>query len=152
MVRLASIVGAAALATTLASVPAAASPSRSGLCQSVSNVCYGSIPPVRKKVVIHPRNGSREHGTAWITFGFHNTAVVLEFHGAPRAATRTISLRLGGCASRRVVSYLGGVANGRRVVQANAVPRLSGFALVVRAGRSTAHGPIVACGLIPFEK
>jgi hypothetical protein len=152
MVRLASIVCAAALTATLASLSAAAAPATTRGCQSVANVCYGTIPPVRKKVVLQPRNGSREHGAAWITFGFHNTAFVLEFHGAPNAATRTLSLRFGGCSSRRVLFYLGGVSDGRRVVQADAVPRLSGFALVVRAGRSAGDGPIVACGVIPFEK
>jgi hypothetical protein len=152
MARLASIVCAAALGATLACGAATGAPAHVGGCQSVANVCYGTIPPVRKKVVLRPRNGSREHGTAWITFGFHNTAFVLEFHGAPRASPRSLSLRLGGCSSRRVVYYLGGVADGRRVVQADAVPRLSGFALVVRAGRSTSGGPVVACGVIPFEK
>ena len=151
MVRLATI-GCAAALIGAAAAPAGAAPVQSASCEGASVVCFGTLPPVRTRVTLVSEHGSHEHGTAWITFGFHNTAVVVVFQGAPKRAVRTLSLRLGGCSSRKVVYYLGKVARGRRFLQADPVSRLSGFSLVVRAGRSTAGGPIVACGVIPFER
>jgi hypothetical protein len=142
--------GAAAVAVVAAG--AGASPDRAGECNAVAhgaNVCYGTLPPLRRQVMLTSRNGARDHGVASITFGIHDTLVSLKLKGAPKGVRRTAFIRLGGCWGRSVAFPLGNVTHGRRVVRVGIMPRDTGVAIVVRTLHAATAGAVVACGVIP---
>jgi hypothetical protein len=144
-------VGIAAAAASAAS----GASGRHAECESAAqasgptNVCYGTIPPVRTRVVLTSRNGSHEHGVAWIKFGLHETSVVIRLKGAPAGVSLPAHLRVGGCWGGGVVYSLGNVVNGRRVARIDSVPGFAGFSIVIRASIPAERAAVVACGVIP---
>jgi hypothetical protein len=107
----------------------------------------GTLPSSRARVVLKSRNGSGEHGVARVTFGLHQTKVVIQLSGAPSGVTQPAQILRGGC-SGRVMARLGNVANGRSVAKVKPLKHLSGLAIAVHA--SNAEGALlVACGVIP---
>jgi hypothetical protein len=109
--------------------------------------CVGTLPASRRRVVLKSRNGSSEHGVAFLTFGLHQTKVEISLTGAPPGVRQPAHIRKGGCLGR-IVARLGSVVSGRRLAKVARLVHRSGFAIVVRA--STAEGAaVVACGLIP---
>jgi hypothetical protein len=129
---------------------ASGSPARSTQCEVATGadwVCIGTLPSSRAKVVLKSRNGSSERGLARVTFGFHQTKVVIRLSGAPSGVSQPAQILRGGC-SGRVLARLGSVVNGRSLAKVKPLKHLSGLAIAVHA--STAEGaPVVACGVIP---
>jgi hypothetical protein len=140
----------AALATTLATVAcavaAAGTPARSHDCLVAGNVCLGSLPPSHTRVTLKSLNGSGERGVAAVTLGLHQTKVVFRLTGAPAGVRQTVNLLKGGCGGR-VLLRLGTIVNGRGVVRANSISRLSGFAIAVHASSGTGAA-IAACAVV----
>lgn len=113
------------------------------------SVCLGSIAPSRVRVALRSRNGSREHGAAFVTLGLHETKFVIRLRRAPHGTRQPAALRSGSCRSPgRIVYPLGNVVDGRREARLDPDARVTGLVLTVR--ESTAAGaPVVACGLVP---
>jgi hypothetical protein len=115
-----------------------------------ANACYGTIPPVRTRVLLQSLSGSQEHGVAWITFGLHETNVVIRLKGAPTDVKQPARLYVGGCRGHRGIVYnLGNVVNGRRNVRIESLPRVTGFSIDVREHGRYTSAAVVACGVIP---
>jgi hypothetical protein len=112
-------------------------------------VCYGALAPVRRKVVLTSRNSLHVHGVAWITFGFHETRVVIRLRGVPKGFSRPAQLRVGGCWGKGVVYGLGNVVSGRRTASIDPVARVTGISIVVGASKPAERAAVVACGMIP---
>jgi hypothetical protein len=118
----------------------------------VTKVCYGTLPPVRSRVVLTSLRGFQEHGVAWITFGLHETNVVIRLRGAPKDVKQPAHLYVGGCRGARGNVYnLGNVVNGRRDTKINSLPRLTGFSIDVRESLPAGGTAVVACGVIPLR-
>jgi hypothetical protein len=141
--------GALAAAVVVAASPAAAE--RQGACVAVARgdrgaiVCIGA-PPNMARVVLRSRNGSAQRGLAVITFGLHQTKVVIRLRGAPQGVGQPAYLYEGSCrGAGKAVAFLGLVRNGRRVALADPVPHVSGYSVKIR--ESTAAGArVIACG------
>ena len=131
------------VASIAASVTAGAA-ARSGECEAAGKVCLGTLPSSHSRVVLKSVNGSSEHGVAEITFGFHETKVVLRLRGAP-AGAQAVHVLAGGCAGK-VVKRLGAIVGGRGTRSAGPLRHVSGYAIAVRS--STAGSAIVACGVV----
>jgi hypothetical protein len=114
------------------------------------NVCIGSIPVSKFRVVLKSTNGSRERGVAWIEFGLHETRVVIRMSGAPREVSQPAHLHAGACGSdRKVVASLGSVRNGRGVASVDPLS-VSSRRYAIDIHESTVTGAtIVACGSVP---
>jgi hypothetical protein len=146
------LTGAAVLAVT-ASVASASRAHRSE-CQSVASadrrgyVCLGALPTLRTRVALTSRNGSHEHGTALITFGLHETDVVLRLSRPTESVKRTAFLRIGGCWGAPAYE-LGKVVDGRLVTTIDPLPRVTGVSVVVRVHKAAPGNVVVACGVIP---
>jgi hypothetical protein len=143
----------ASAAVCLPVVGASAAPSRGSKCEVAGRtdggqtVCIGTLPASRSTVTLKSQNGSSEHGVAVVTFGFHQTKVVITLSGAPAGVRQPARIRRGGCLGPSV-SSLGNVVNGKRSAKVGPLPHVSGYSIVVHA--STAPGAaIVACGVIP---
>jgi hypothetical protein len=145
---------AAGIAAAAAST-ASGSSGRHSECEAVAqgvgaaNVCYGALPPVRARVVLRSRNSLHVHGVAWITFGLHETRVVIRLRGVPKGFSGPAHLRVGGCWGRGVEYGLGNVVRGRRTASIDPVARVTGISIVVGAARPTGRAAVVACGMIP---
>jgi hypothetical protein len=145
-----------ALASAALCFPAAvatASPERGKECEAATRtdggqtVCIGTLPSSRSKVVLKGWKGSGEHGVAVVTFGFHETKVVITLNGAPTGVGQPARIRRGGCFGP-TVSSLGNVVNGKHSVRVGPLPHVAGYSIVVHA--STVPGAaLVACGIIP---
>jgi hypothetical protein len=97
-------------------------------------------------VTLKSLNGSGERGVAAVTLGLHQTKVVFRLTGAPAGVRQTVNLLKGGCGGR-VLLRLGTIVNGRGVVRANSISRLSGFAIAVHASSGTGAA-IAACAVV----
>ena len=114
------------------------------------NVCIGSLPLSEFRVVLKSVNGSAERGVAQISFGLHETRVLIRVAGAPRDVAQAAHLHPGGCGGRRkVVASLGSVRNGRRLAVVESLP-LAFRRYSIDVHQSTATGAlVVACGTVP---
>jgi hypothetical protein len=141
----------AALATTLAALACAAgaagAPARIHDCLTAGNVCFGSLPPSQKRVILRSRNGSDERGVAAVTLGLHQTKVVFRLTGAPPGVRQTVRILKSGC-DGKVLRRLGTIVGGKGVARTDALPDLSGWSIAVHAGDATGAA-IVACGVAP---
>jgi hypothetical protein len=108
--------------------------------------CYGTLPPVQAKILLRSRNDSGERGVASITFGLHQTRVVIRLTGAPKDVRQQAHLHGGGCRGEGPLVYdLGPVVNGRRDVKRDEVPKITRYSVDIHA--STAKSAVVvACG------
>jgi len=142
----------AAVAAVLTSAASGSSSSRNE-CEAAARVaggewvCVGTVPSSQRRVVLKSRNGSSERGVARVTFGLHQTKVVIRLSGAPSGVRQPALIRKGGCLGR-ILTRLGNIANGTTLAQVKPLLHRSGLAIVVHA--STAKGAeVVACGVIP---
>jgi hypothetical protein len=149
------IAGAALAAAVVAAAPPS-SAERQGACVAVARGDGGAIfcigaPASMARVVLKSRNGSAERGVAVITFGLHQTKVVIRLRGAPPDVGQPAHLYEGSCrGAGKAVAFLGLVRNGRRIALADPVPHVSGYSVKVR--ESTAAGArVVACGEVPHH-
>jgi hypothetical protein len=148
-----SALAAPAAAVCLTAAAANASPSRGNDCEAVAKnergqtVCLGVLPSSHSTVKLKSFNGSGEHGVAAVTFGLHETKVVITLKGAPHGVRQLARIRRGGCFGRSGL-ILGNVANGQNFAKVGPLPHVSGYSIVIHA--STVQGArIVACGVIP---
>jgi hypothetical protein len=128
---------------------ASASPAGADECEAFGpqTVCVGTLPASQSKVVLKGWNGSGERGVAVVTFGFHETRVVITLRGAPAGSAQPARIRRGGCFGP-TVARLGTVVNGRNSAKAGPLPHVAGYSLVVHAS-SAPGAALVACGVIP---
>jgi hypothetical protein len=146
-------VALASAALCLPAGAAMASPARGNGCEALTGtdggqtVCIGTLPSSRSKVVLKSQNGSGEHGVAVVTFGFHETKVVITLNGAPAGVGQPARIRRGGCFGP-TVSSLGNIVNGKHSVKIGPLPHVSGYSIVVHSSTAPGAG-IVACGVIP---
>jgi hypothetical protein len=123
-------------------------------CQGVARVnrhayvCIGTIPTQRTMVALNGRNGFHDRGTAWITFGIHETDVVVRLSRPIKSMKPSAFLRVGGCWGKASFS-LGRVIDGRRLARIGPLPRVTGVSVVIRAHTTPTRNAVVACGVIP---
>ncbi|HKP18677.1 MAG TPA: hypothetical protein VJT84_09365 [Gaiellaceae bacterium] len=144
--------GLAAVAATALCVPAgaaSASPAGADECEAFGpqTVCVGALPTSQSKVVLKGWKGSGEQGLAVVSFGFHETKVVITLRGAPAGVAQPVQIRRGGCFGPTVVR-LGTIVNGRHSVKVGPLPHVAGYSIVVHAS-SAPGAALVACGVIP---
>jgi hypothetical protein len=144
------IAGALAAAALVAFAPAAAE--RPHGCLGGAIVCIGGLPASTANVVLRSRNGAAERGLAVITFGIHQTKVVIRLRGAPPGVRQPAYLYEGTCRQAgKAVAFLGLVRNGRRIALADPVPHVSGYSVEVRES-TVAGARVVACGEVPHHR
>ena len=107
-------------------------------------VCIGTLPSSHATVALRSFNGSGQHGVAEVTFGFHETKVVISLEGAPAGVAQPARIRRGGCFGTSGLD-LGAVVDGKRSARVVPLPHVSGYSIVVYA---SARHAIVACGVI----
>jgi hypothetical protein len=137
-----------ALAAAAFAVAAGGAPASVGDCDAVGPrvVCIGTLPSSHSTVALKPFHGSGQHGVAEVTFGLHETQVVISLQGAPAGVAQPARIRRGGCFGTSGID-LGAVVGGRRTARVDPLPHVSGYSIVIYA--SATMRAIVACGVIP---
>lgn len=144
------VTAAAATATAIAAAAAPRDDCTVVRPGSGTSRCYGTLPPLRRTVVLTSRNGSGQRGVAQITFGIHQTKVVLTLRGAASGARQAAHLHSGACGAKGPIVFdLGDVVNGRRAVTLDPfTKKIKRFSVDVHAS-SAGRSPVVACGTKP---
>jgi predicted small lipoprotein YifL len=149
--RTATLSFALGVAAVAAATAVAAGAAPEGECDVVrpgagASRCYGTLPPVRTTLVLASRNRSGQRGVAQITFGIHQTKVVLKLRGAASGARQAAHLHSGACGAKGPVIFdLGDVVNGRRTVTLDPfTKKIKYFSVDVHA--SGDDSAVAACG------
>jgi hypothetical protein len=150
--RTASLSFALGVATAVAATAVGAGAAPQGECDVAAPAagtkrCYGTLPPVRTTLVLTSRNRSGQRGVAQITFGIHQTKVVLKLRGVASGARQAAHLHAGACGAKGATIFdLGTVVNGQRTVTLDPfTQKVKRFSIDVHAS-SADDSPVVACG------